>query len=93
MATSAAAVPICARCGAQSPTGDLLNLAVRGELVGVCQRCFFLEQIGDLTAALPIGDPCRDLVEEGLRTIYEVVTSRSRELAAASGHHASASRR
>ena len=92
MATSAAAVPICARCGEASAATDLVNLAVRGELVAVCQRCFLVEQIGDLTAGLPVGDPCRGLVEEGLRTLYEVVVSRSQELAvaglidASSGH-------
>ena len=93
MATAAIAVPVCARCGETSAASDLVNLAVRGELVAVRSRCFLVEQIGDLTAALPVDDPCRGLIEEGLRTLYEVVVSRSQELAAAGRFDAASSRR
>ena len=92
MASAAAAVPICVRCGEASAATDLVNLAVRGELVAVCQRCFLVEQIGDLIAGLPAGYPCRGVIEDGLRTVYEVVVGRSQELALA-GHLDAASAR
>ena len=92
MATALLAVPICCRC--QSPPQDaLVQLASRGELLSVCERCFLLDQLGQLTAGLPAGDATRDLVDEGLRALYEVVVSRSQDLAVASFRDASESRR
>ena len=81
MATAQAAVPICARCQEQAGAEGLFHLALRGDLVAVCPRCFLLEQIGDLTAALPRDDATRTLVAEGLTTLYEIVRDRSQAIA------------
>ena len=82
MATARSAQPICGRCGETAGAGELVTLAVRGELVAVCSRCFLLEEVGSLTSSLPAGDSTRSLVEEGLRALYEVVLARAREEAA-----------
>ena len=93
MATQrSAAVAICGRCQEAGGESGLVCLAVRGELVSVCSRCFLLEQVGDLTCALPPTDATRSLVEEGLRTLYDVVLARSQEIALAQSHAASSDR-
>ena len=73
-------MPICCRCGSAPPTA-LVQLASRGELLSVCERCFLLDQISQLSSGLQAGDPALEIVDEGLRTLYEVIVARSQELA------------
>ena len=73
-------VLLCCRCGEPETGRGLVQLAVRGSLAEVCQRCFLLEQLGELTRALPEGDVTRSIVEEGLQTLYEVARARHSEL-------------
>ncbi len=73
-------VLLCCRCGEPETGRRLVQLAVRGSLAEVCQRCFLLEQLGELTKALPEGGVTRVIVEEGLQTLYELTRSRHSEL-------------
>ena len=72
---------VCGRCSEVAAPGELVTLAVRGELAAVCQRCFLLEEIGSLSAILPLDDHLRVSVEECLRALYEVVLARAQEAA------------
>ena len=87
MATTLRSVLLCGRCGEAVAPGELVTLASQGVLAAVCQRCFLLEQIGSLAGSLPRGDATRDLVEEGLRTLYEIVLSRAQEVAELRARH------
>ena len=92
MATAPSPVLLCGRCGETAAAGELVTLASHGVLASVCQRCFLLEQIGSLAGSLPRGDETRDLVEEGLRTLYDIVLARAQEVAEQSSRHASSRR-
>jgi hypothetical protein len=73
-------VLLCCRCGEPEGGQGFVQLAVRGSLAEVCHRCFLLEELGQLTSSLPPGDVTRDLVEEGLQTLYDVARARHAEL-------------
>ncbi len=63
----------CLRCHTELPSGELLTTAVRGDLVQVCYRCYYIVEIDKLTAHLDRHDPVQDVIADGLRTLYEVV--------------------
>ena len=92
MATPTGAVAICCRCQSASD-GPLVQLASGGSLLAVCEPCFLLHQLGELTAQLPAGDSSRLIVVEGLRTLYEVALARCQELALEASRHGSETRR
>ncbi len=71
---------LCCRCGKPGGGRGLVQLAVRGTLAEVCHGCFLLEELGLLTSTLRPGDVVRDLVEEGLQTLYDVARARHAEL-------------
>ena len=73
---------ICLRCYTELPFGELLTTAVRGDLVQVCHRCYYIVEIDKLTVELDRHDPVQDVITDGLRTLYEVVKQRSEELIA-----------
>ena len=93
MATARPSVPICGLCSEAAGADGLVSLAVQGDLLAVCQRCFLLQQVGSLTTSLPRSDPVRELVEEGLRALYEVVATRAQEIAASELQYAAQTRR
>ncbi len=76
-----AASPACLACGEGAGAGVLVSSARGGSLEQVCPRCFYLRELDGLTQTLPAGDSVRQLIEEGLRTLYEVVRTRATEVA------------
>ena len=72
---------LCLRCGECEGEQGFVQLARSGALEQVCQRCFLIAEVDALTRSLPPADGTRELVEEGLRTLYEVVRDRQLELA------------
>ncbi len=78
-----AALPTCLACGESADPGVLVSSARAGSLEQVCPRCFYLRELDGLTRALPTSDSTRLLVEEGLRTLFEVVRTRATEVAEA----------
>ena len=92
MATAPPSVAVCCRCQSL-PDGPLVHLASGGSLLAVCEPCFLLDQLGELTAQLLAGDSSRVLVLEGLRTVYEVALARCQELALEEARHGSEAHR
>ena len=96
----ASAVLVCGLCLLPQGTDELVQCASEGSLLSVCPRCFYLRQIGELSASLPRGDATVAAVEDGLKTLYDLVRSRAEEIvvrqlsdAAASGQSESEGRR
>ncbi len=77
------ALPSCLACGESGDPSTLVSSAREGSLEQVCPRCFYLRELDGLTRALPSTDSTRQLVEEGLRTLYEEVRTRATEVAEA----------
>ncbi len=77
------ALPSCLACGEGVDPVGLVSSAREGNLEQVCPRCFYLRELDGLTRTLPATDSTRQLVEGGLRTLYEVVRSRATEVAEA----------
>ena len=71
---------VCARCEEATPAELLTYLPCgppqRQELVGVCRFCFCLDQVSELTLALPARDCVRETVEESLEQLYLLVRDR-----------------
>jgi hypothetical protein len=74
------AVPVCGLCQATEGPDGFVQCASEGSLLAVCRRCFYLQQIRELSAGLPAGDGTAAIVEDGLRTLYELVKARAEEL-------------
>ena len=72
--------PVCGLCFAPARQDALVQYATGGSLLSVCRRCFYLKQIGELSASLEAQDPAVLAVEDGLRTLYEVVKNRVEEV-------------
>ena len=76
---------VCGVCGEEETPQGFVTQAVRGRLLCVCPRCFHAEQIVDLCRQLPRRDAVREIVEDGLRALYELARKRTEELCARDG--------
>ena len=100
------ASPLCHGCKQPSVEADLFAVALRGDLVQFCPRCFYCKEIAELSSRLAPGNAAIDLATDGLGQLYAVVkaaveeelaTSRepwsfaSRSVAASSSDHAAES--
>ena len=73
-------VAVCGLCLVPADREGLVQCAAEGSLLSVCRRCFLLKQIGELSAGLPQDDAAVAAVEDGLRTLYDLVRSRAEEV-------------
>ena len=80
MAQGSHTTPICFQCQEPSERGDLVSSARNGSLESVCERCFLLREISALCVDLGPREPAREIVLEGIRTLYEVLRTRTEEL-------------
>ena len=77
------AVPVCGLCLRHQGCDKLVQCASEGSLLSVCLRCFYLRQISELSGTLSLRDVTLEALEDGLRTLYELVRSRAEEVAIA----------
>ena len=63
----------CLRCHTELPSGELLTTAVRGDLVQVRYRCYYIVEIDKFTVHLDRHDRVQDVITDGLRMLYGVV--------------------
>ena len=73
-------VRLCVRCSEAESVSGFLTAARAGTLELVCQRCFYLGEIAVQSSLLPQSDETREVLLEGLRTLYELTRSRLLEI-------------
>ena len=76
------AARVCVQCGETETNEGLVVCAREGTLLLVCARCFYLRELNVLTSHLPAQDSTRGVLNDGLRTLYELVKTRVEEIVA-----------
>ena len=69
------ASPLCHGCRQIAVESELFAVAVAGDLVQFCPRCFYCREISELSARLPVGHAIRDIATDGLGELYTLVKS------------------
>ena len=69
-------VRMCIRCSEVEGVSSFLTGARAGTRELVCPRCFYLGDIAVLSSLLPQSDATREVLLEGLQTLYELIRSR-----------------
>ena len=73
-------VRLCICCSdAEGVSGSLTGARV-GSLELVCPMCFYLGEIEVQSSLLPQSDATREVLLEGLQTLYELIRSRLLEI-------------
>ena len=67
------ASPLCHGCKEPSLESELFAVAVEGELVRHCARCFYCREIAALCTHLSRDHSARELVTDGLSELYTVI--------------------
>ena len=73
-------VCLCIRCSEAEGVSGFLTGARAGTLELVCPRCFYLGEIAVQSALLPQSDATREVLLEGLQTLYELIRSKLWEI-------------
>ena len=67
------ATPLCHGCRSRTVESELFAVALEGDLVQYCPRCFYCREIAELTARLPPGHSAREIASDGLGELYTLV--------------------
>ena len=80
------ATPLCHGCRSSTVESELFAVALGGDLVQYCPRCFYCREIAELSARLPAGHSVKEIATDGLGELYTLVKAAvEEELATQSG--------